>query len=107
MVLQSRKFWLPLLGIEIVLLWVKFFTAIITYSDDPTTSLVVRKIPALTNQLQLTSMGVNDYLIILSDENELIGESLYYFMTSTLWWLVALIGIIFYGLTYKRHNVEK
>ncbi|NDV66693.1 hypothetical protein D0T60_15820 [Bacteroides sp. 224] len=60
-----------------VLTFCKAFTVIISYKDDPTMTLALKRNPISSNIIRHYEYGKTDeYLHIISDENEVLGEPL-------------------------------
>ncbi|MBD1559909.1 hypothetical protein HC752_23580 [Vibrio sp. S9_S30] len=77
-----------------LLLLIKFFTATVVFSDDPYSFFVFKTQPSLYNKFVVTSdEEFNEFIIILSDENKLIGQDVYScLMSSTV--IVSLSGLL-------------
>jgi len=93
MALSSRKYIITLLVITIILLIIKFFTMIISLQDDPAKFLVFQVTPSFDNKVLLDSFDNSKHMIILSDENGIVGEGTYNFITRYLWWLTVLFTV--------------
>jgi len=106
MALLSRKFIYFLVFITIILLIIKFFTAIVILKDDPSNFLVFYATPSFKNQLLLNSINDNKHIIIMSDENGIVGEGVYYFITKYLWWLLLLFTSFIFYLERKRFKLK-
>lgn len=99
---QNHKMTLAFAFFIFLLLAVKFFTAEIILSDDPTTIFVVKLFPSFDNQITMTPPVdfdgyLNGYLVLFSDENGFVGEGVYHFLVKYLWWCFPLIGLLYYA----------
>ncbi len=103
MVSSNHKFIYFLVLIGIISLIIKFFTAIVVLKDDPTNFLVFQTIPSFKNELFLNSINENHHMIIMSDENGIIGEDIYYFITHYFWWIIVMFTLFTYYLSRKHH----
>lgn len=95
MVFRSLKVKAFTLIVTIMLVLIKMFTSIIRLSDDPVNFLVIRLYPSFSNETLLNSHDFGEYVILFSDENGLIGDSIYFFITGYLWWLMLIFSIVF------------
>lgn len=97
MALSNHKVFCAFLFFAIILLLIKCFTAIIILKDDPTSFLIFQYSPTIENYFVKETIDENAYSIIASDENGLMGESAYRFITQYLWWIMFLmLPIVFY-----------
>ena len=106
MALISRKLYYFLFFIAIVFFTIKFFTAIVVLKDDPSSFLVFRTIPSFENKLVLNSISEDKHKVIMSDENGIIGQSIYYLITKYLWWIVALFGFFILYLNRTKSKAK-
>jgi len=82
------------IGVAITMLLVKFFTAEVSYVDDPTVELVVRRRPSFNNELVVNDeRDLSGVHVVLRDENAFVGEAVYRAVTST-GWVVGCFGAI-------------
>jgi len=103
MVYQSRKIKVSLITVSSFLLIIKLFTAVIILKDDPTKFFVFSMSPSLKNQIKVSRIENINHLVLFSDENEFVGEGLYFFVTQYLWWLV-LVGSSTYFLLIRKNR---
>lgn len=86
--------WLCTLGLSSILLagslGLRFFTATVTYSDDPTHQWVLRSSPGWNNDLRDLS---GPYTVLRSDENGMLGQGWYDAYVSYGWLICALVAI--------------
>ncbi|MBL8150371.1 MAG: hypothetical protein JNN15_10645 [Blastocatellia bacterium] len=83
---------------------VKLFTVEAHYSDDPTVSLLIRSSPSLDNYLIIKKeLPTNIVYVLVSDENDYIGSSLYWLVVSFGWIVsfLALVAFLLYKLIYQ------
>ncbi len=67
----------------ILLTVMKLYTAIVVLSDDPYKFFVFKKQPSLYNKLVIENdEQFNEFVIIFSDENKLLGQDIYYQLVS-------------------------
>jgi hypothetical protein len=102
MVLRNPKTVISLSVAAIVALLIKFFTAVVLLNDDPTNFLVMRMIPSLTTDITLPSLDTEKFIILLSDENGFVGDSIYYLITHYMWWLLPTLVLIYAFLTHNK-----
>ena len=68
-----------LIALATLLLALKTMTAVVLFSDDPTTLLVVKSAPSWSNLLQ-DAQPSQYWMRLLSDENGFIGFTFYQFL---------------------------
>ena len=89
---------LVLVGFGIVLLALKTMTAVVLFSDDPTTLLVVKTMPSWSNLLQ--DAEPSQYWIqLLSDENGFIGFTLYQFLVGHATTILIAMALLLTAVT--------
>ncbi len=75
--------------------FLKFYTAVVSHVDDPTLALIIKHSPSMSNSYKLThEQQFIDYIIIVIDENEFIGEELYDLLTGWLWIPLVIIFLL-------------
>lgn len=60
----------------ILLLLIKCFTQILICMDDPTVFLALKLNPISENYSYINYLSHNSYYVLLSDENEMIGQNI-------------------------------
>lgn len=97
MALQNHKlFFFILIFIGLILSLLKLCTGVVTYEDDPTSFFVIKKLPSLASHVVLTGgQSLDDFTIILVDENGLIGEDIYYFLVTHFIWIYFIMSTFF------------
>jgi len=95
-----------IIGVGILLLVLKLSTGIVTYMDEPTTFFVIKKVPSFINEYYLSNTeSLNDFIVLLFDENGLIGESVYHFFVEYLVW--GYLGLVVLFHIYKKKMPPK
>lgn len=108
MVYQNHKNGIVLIVLSVVFIVIKLFTAVVILADDPTNYLIFRVVPAMDSQLSLSSIEHMKHLILISDENGFIGDNIYYFITSYLWWTVPILsGLYVYIAMLREKSLTK
>lgn len=81
-----------LLIIVFILIFVKFFTAEISFQDDPTTGIILKCIPSWNNYVLITEYPIKYYFLIGPDESY-VGEEIYSFIVSIGWLVIPILWI--------------
>lgn len=85
-------------------LFVRFWTATLTFSTDPTHQWVIRAYPGLHNHLQ---DATGSFMILRTDENGMVGQGLYDAFVGGGWLLCvifAVVSIIMSGIEKAQTN---
>lgn len=94
-----------ILVIVLVLIFVKGFMGIIRYSDDPTVLLVFKFNPFSDNVInqQILLDSTSQYIVIASDENEIIGEKIFLAIFSlNFFFLIIALLLLYYTFRKKK-----
>ncbi len=102
MALQNLKVNVFLMSVTALLFVIKLFTAVITLNDDPTNFLVFSLTPSFSNDIFMPSINIDQYFILISDENGFVGDSIYYFLTQYLWWIMLTVTFFVVFLSPKK-----
>jgi len=81
---------------------IKLFTSIIILPDDASTLLVLRFIPSFSN-FSVTN-DLSGTIVLILDENELLGQSLYELITHYIWWISLIILVLNYFFQRMKIN---
>lgn len=91
----------------IFVLSLKFFTAIVTFSDDPYSFFVFKKVPSIINKIVIDSdEAFRNYFVLMSDENKLIGQDTYYLLVDNMF-VISLVIIYIVLCVGIRHLTNK
>ncbi|CCN69631.1 hypothetical protein [Vibrio nigripulchritudo] len=83
-----------LIGLISFLCTIKTFTAIIFFSDDPYTFFMLKKEISIENKILVSSdEELENYIVIFSDENGIIGQDLYLLLMDTNFILSMLVAL--------------
>jgi hypothetical protein len=91
----------------IFLTCIKFFTAEIRYSDDPTVRLVAKFTPSTNNNIILSGGELNDVAFqIVADENSYTGSGFYSLIVSGGWLLFWLVIGVYYLFDLRGKTIR-
>lgn len=99
------------IGLFIGLSYIKFFTAEISFTNDPTVAIIrTNDIQLLNNSYKINYWNeLNDYVILYADEMGHLWQYIYSFIIK-LWWvstfsilILLILYIINKGLNYQRN----
>nr|WP_086940430.1 hypothetical protein [Thaumasiovibrio occultus] len=86
-------------------LYAKLFTAVLTFSDDPTSILVSSTTPLASNTLR-DPIDENAYSWLLFDENGFIGDGLYFLVVDWAYVIIGVLVLFFgYSVVKRRRDV--
>ena len=71
---------------------IKLFTSIITLPDDASILLVIRFPPSFDNFI--VTSDLSGMIVLILDENELLGRSFYELITDYIWWISLSIVVL-------------
>ncbi|WP_027384332.1 hypothetical protein [Epilithonimonas caeni] len=94
-----------ILIIILLLIFVKGFMGIVRYSDDPTVSLALKFNPFSDNVIhhQILLDSTSQYIVIASDENEIIGEKIFLAIFNlNFFFLIIAFLLLYYTFQKKR-----
>lgn len=96
-----------LVGFGTVLLALKIMTAVVFFSDDPTTLLVVKSMPSWSNFLQ--DAEPSQYWIkLLSDENGFVGFTFYQLLVEHFTTIFLILALLLGGIfKFSRRALTK
>lgn len=82
---------LAMVMLSAVTLAVKFFTSFVYSGDDPTVFFAIRSFPSFQNRTISTQPveGLENYVLVASGENSLIGSGLYFALVDWGWTIAA------------------
>jgi hypothetical protein len=49
-------------------------------------------VPSFNNDLVVSSINVNEYIVLMSDENGFVGDNIYYLITRYFWWAIPMLA---------------
>ncbi len=89
---------LTLAGISFTMIWLKLFTAVVTFPDDPTALLVVKDHISLSNRDHSARSDIEFSAILHGNEHEIVLEAEYFLIVDFLWVVMPiflLVGVVF------------
>lgn len=96
-----------LVGVGMVLLALKTMTAVVLFSDDPTTLLVLKSAPSWSNLLQ-DAQPSQYWIRLLSDENGFIGFTTYQLLVGHANTILTVLALLLGAVVFTtRHLVAR
>ena len=99
--MRLKHFNIVFLLIVITLLFIKVYTAQVTYHDDPTVYLVLKRAPSLDNYVVDKDCPDKSRVIIM-DENDYVGSTIYSHVVSWGWIVIPMMGVMLNVVALKK-----
>ncbi len=80
--------------ISVLCIWIKLYTTEGIFEDGPSIFVIVKDKPSLDNKRIVTWNQVEKVPILICDENEYIGMSVYAAIVTWVWMVFPLLTII-------------
>ncbi len=90
--------------VSVLCILIKLYTTEVMFNDDPTIMVIIKDKPSLENRRIITwDSSIKEAIVLISDENGYIGQSVYVAIVSWAW-IVLPLFTFFMGIYFKHSS---
>jgi len=96
--------------VSVFCILIKLYTTEVMFNDDPTIMVIIKDKPSLENRRIITwDSSIKEAIVLISDENGYIGQSVYVAIVSWAWIVLPLFTFFISGLMIRdraKNNIR-